>query len=62
MPIYEYRCEDCGHQFEKIRSFSKKDEKIECPICGKENTERVLSVFSSGSSGYKRKCSPSGST
>lgn len=32
MPLYEYRCKDCGHQFEKIQSFSAPDEK-ECPIC-----------------------------
>ena len=32
MPLYEYRCKTCGHQFEKIQSFSAPDEK-ECPLC-----------------------------
>lgn len=32
MPLYEYRCKTCGHQFEKIQSFSAPDEK-ECPVC-----------------------------
>lgn len=32
MPLYEYRCKNCGHQFEKIQSFSAPDEK-ECPVC-----------------------------
>ncbi len=32
MPLYEYRCQSCGHQFEKIQSFSAPDEK-ECPLC-----------------------------
>jgi putative FmdB family regulatory protein len=32
VPLYEYRCKDCGHQFEKIQSFSAPDEK-ECPVC-----------------------------
>jgi putative FmdB family regulatory protein len=32
VPLYEYRCKDCGHQFEKIQSFSAPDEK-ECPLC-----------------------------
>lgn len=32
MPLYEYRCKDCGHQFEKIQSFSAPEEK-ECPVC-----------------------------
>ncbi len=22
MPIYEFACQDCGHEFEKIQSFS----------------------------------------
>jgi putative FmdB family regulatory protein len=32
LPLYEYRCKDCGHQFEKIQSFSAPEEK-ECPVC-----------------------------
>lgn len=32
MPLYEYRCQSCGHQFEKIQSFSAPEEK-ECPVC-----------------------------
>jgi putative FmdB family regulatory protein len=32
VPLYEYRCKDCGHQFEKIQSFSAPEE-TECPNC-----------------------------
>ena len=33
MPIYEYACGKCGHQFEKIQKFS--DPLIDtCPKCG----------------------------
>jgi putative FmdB family regulatory protein len=32
VPLYEYRCKNCGHQFEKIQSFSAPEEK-ECPVC-----------------------------
>ena len=33
MPIYEYECEKCGHQFEKIQKFS--DPLVDtCPKCG----------------------------
>lgn len=42
MPLYEYRCKDCGHQFEKIQSFSAPDEK-ECPLCHGP-VERLLSA------------------
>ena len=42
MPLYEYRCKSCGHQFEKIQSFSAPEEK-ECPVCHGE-VERLLSA------------------
>jgi putative FmdB family regulatory protein len=42
VPLYEYRCKRCGHQFEKIQSFSAPDEK-ECPVCQGE-VERLISA------------------
>ncbi|HUB20609.1 MAG TPA: zinc ribbon domain-containing protein [Acidobacteriaceae bacterium] len=42
MPLYEYRCKDCGHQFEKIQSFSAPEEK-ECPVCHGP-VERLISA------------------
>jgi putative FmdB family regulatory protein len=42
VPLYEYRCKTCGHQFEKIQSFSAPDEK-ECPKC-KGEVERLISA------------------
>jgi putative FmdB family regulatory protein len=33
MPLYEYRCDACGHRFETIQKFS--DPPVEkCPVCG----------------------------
>ncbi|HTA79902.1 MAG TPA: FmdB family zinc ribbon protein [Terracidiphilus sp.] len=32
MPLYEYRCTQCGHRFEKIQSFNAEPE-TECPKC-----------------------------
>jgi len=32
LPLYEYRCTQCGHRFEKIQSFSSAPE-VECPKC-----------------------------
>ena len=35
MPTYEYRCEDCGHQFEEVQRMT--DDPLEaCPECGGE--------------------------
>lgn len=42
MPLYEYRCRKCGHQFEKIQSFSAPDEK-QCPVC-QGSVERLISA------------------
>jgi putative FmdB family regulatory protein len=33
LPLYAYRCTQCGHSFEKIQSFSDEPEQV-CPRCG----------------------------
>lgn len=33
MPLYPYRCTQCGHRFEKIQKFGAEPEKV-CPKCG----------------------------
>jgi len=33
MPVYEYRCPDCTHLFEKLVSFSASGD-VHCPTCG----------------------------
>ena len=43
MPIREYHCSDCGHDFEVLESFSKTTD--ECQSCGAGNIERLWSVF-----------------
>lgn len=43
MPVYEYRCKSCGHEFEALSSWSKADAQV-CPECGSE-PERLLSSF-----------------
>lgn len=42
MPLYEYRCTKCGHQFEKIQTFSAADVK-KCPVC-QSAVERLISA------------------
>jgi putative FmdB family regulatory protein len=41
MPIYEYRCRDCGERFEELTAADAADPA--CPRCGGE-TERLLSA------------------
>jgi len=33
LPLYPYRCTECGYRFEKIQRFNAKPEKV-CPKCG----------------------------
>jgi len=41
MPIYTYRCESCGVQFERHQSFN--DEPLKrCPECSKNSLRKVL--------------------
>ena len=41
MPIYEYGCGDCGHQFEKLQKISD-DPVTDCPECGVDGTVKKL--------------------
>ena len=40
MPIYTYRCENCGVQFERQQSFSEAS-LTRCPECGKKSLRKV---------------------
>ena len=35
MPIYVYRCEHCGHEFDQLRRIGLQNEPTTCPSCGR---------------------------
>jgi putative FmdB family regulatory protein len=43
MPIYEYRCEECGHQEEHLQKISERP-LAKCPACGKKAYKKLLSA------------------
>lgn len=43
MPLYEYRCLGCGHQFELL--ILSASQPIACPSCAGDSVERMLSMF-----------------
>jgi putative FmdB family regulatory protein len=45
MPIYEYECRSCGHEFEFLLLPSIKATPV-CPKCQGQDLERLLSGFS----------------
>ena len=42
MPLYDFQCRGCGHEFEAL---VRGREILECPSCHGHNLERLLSTF-----------------
>ncbi|WP_341643650.1 FmdB family zinc ribbon protein [Thauera sp. SDU_THAU2] len=63
MPIYEYRCPDCGFQKEHLQKMSD-DPLSTCPSCGAANYAKLLSAagFQLKGSGWYATDFKSGST
>ena len=57
MPIYEYICKQCHHQFEAL-VYGK--EKAECPKCHATKLEPQLSVFAVSAKSSSPSASPAG--
>jgi putative FmdB family regulatory protein len=49
MPIFEFRCQACGHEFEKLVFGS---DEVECPSCHQKQVEKLMSACSA-KVGYK---------
>jgi len=43
MPIYEYRCQSCGHELERLQRLSE-PVLTDCPSCGKARLQRLISA------------------
>ena len=56
MPIYEYTCNDCAEDFEKLVYGSAAD--ISCPKCSSQNITKKFSLF--GMSGVEKPVTSSG--
>jgi putative FmdB family regulatory protein len=48
VPIYEYRCRTCAHEFEVL---VRGPDPIACPSCQAADPERILSLFAVSSEG-----------
>ncbi len=44
MPVYEFKCTDCGEDFEVDCHIEEREEKAVCPKCGGRSVESVLSA------------------
>ncbi|WP_028583563.1 FmdB family zinc ribbon protein [Desulfogranum mediterraneum] len=44
MPIFEYQCRDCKHQFELLVTSSQQGEPIQCPQCKSTDVTKNISA------------------
>lgn len=62
MPLYEYHCEDCDHEFEKLVRFSDPATQMPaCPGCQSHNTRKRLSTVAAFSTSQSQTASSCGS-
>jgi putative FmdB family regulatory protein len=59
MPIYEFRCTECGHVFEELVMRSSDQEDLACPRCQARKVERELSACCVGGGGGEGASAPS---
>ncbi|OUS29279.1 transcriptional regulator [Gammaproteobacteria bacterium 45_16_T64] len=43
MPIYEYKCNDCGHQMDKLQKISD-EPLVTCPACDEDTLQKMISA------------------
>ncbi len=70
MPLYEYRCPECGQRFEILQKIGQGAEGLACPRCGAGRVEKQFSTFAAASTSgggtstgsATRGCGPGGFT
>lgn len=45
VPIFEFRCEACGHKFATLVGVVAGESSQACPKCGSENAQKLVSRF-----------------
>ena len=53
MPIYEYKCQDCGAKFEKL--VRRAEDEVLCPSCGQAHLNQEFSTFAAHANGGNAK-------
>lgn len=57
MPIYEFRCHDCGEKFEQLCPLGETGANVRCPRCAGKQITRLMSAFSApGTGGGNKGC------
>jgi putative FmdB family regulatory protein len=59
MPIFEYKCNKCGHKVEFLEK-ANSSKKHSCEKCGSNDMKKLFSGFSVGQSGQDNSSCPTG--
>ncbi|MBI9071200.1 MAG: zinc ribbon domain-containing protein [Melioribacteraceae bacterium] len=46
MPIFEYKCAECGEKFDVLHKSLNNMSDVNCTKCGSDNAKKLLSGFS----------------
>ncbi len=56
MPLFEFQCRKCGHQFEELLTTAEVESgQVKCPACRSKRVEREFSAFATS-------CGPAGAS
>jgi len=56
MPLYEYRCAQCGRRFEVLQRVGADHDGVACPQCGSVEVSKQLSTFAASVGGVPAPC------
>jgi putative FmdB family regulatory protein len=45
MPVYSFKCNNCGEKFDLLVGITQEKAKLVCKKCGSKNIEKQLSTF-----------------
>jgi putative FmdB family regulatory protein len=45
MPLYEFKCTECSHEFEELIPYEQRDVIRSCKLCGKDSHRKAASLF-----------------
>ena len=58
MPVFEYKCNDCGSKYDMFHKSSLKQEDVTCPKCGSNKNKKLFSAFATANSSESDYSSP----
>lgn len=51
MPVFEYKCDDCGTKYDFFHKSSLNQQEVTCPKCGSAKNKKLFSAFATSNSG-----------